>query len=269
MRINHNLTALNTYNRLSTNTLALDTAKTMEKLGSGLRINKDSDTANFDRAKRRLEVENSLAPQRQVQDTQVKLGIAEGSLNETQSMLNRMRELATQAINDTYTDSDRTKLQEEFNTLNKEITRIGDETKFNGQKLLDGSLRPVTQTNGGQDRSMNIGDMRSEALGISDLSISSKTEATAALSKIEEAMSTISDQLSSVGEESNRQNEMLKNLQQSMELPVLSNSTSRITSINIEEEMKKFEEMKQKLFPLVHTLHQNQNPLGVLQLLRG
>ncbi|SOC13178.1 flagellin [Ureibacillus xyleni] len=268
MRINHDLLAYNTYKQLTTNTV--DTNKSLEKLSLRNNINSTSNEINLELARRRYEIDKLSAPQKQIQDTKAKLDIAEGGLKETDSLLFQMKELAGKASND-ISDSDRSSYQEQFNSLAEEITKIGDKMKINGENALDGILNLVTQTSnlGGHDRSGKIGDMLPGDLGISGLSISTKTDATAAFSKIEEAMSTISDQLSSVGAESNRLDKMFRNIQPSIEYLENTNSTSRTTSINIEEEMKKLEEMKQKMVPIINNLHQNQNPIGVLQLLRG
>lgn len=275
MRIDQNLGRLDAQSRLSVSQSHLN--KSIEKLVSGLRINSasSSDVISLAVAKKRFEVEKAAAPQKHVQDTTTKLMIAEGGLNETQSMLNRMKELALHASSDFSTDSDRTSLQEELNNLKKEITKIGDVAQFNGENLLDGSSPIVTQTInfGGQDRFLELGDMRSEGLGIADLSISSKTDAAAALSKIDEAMSTVSDKRSSIGEEMTRSSEMLSNLQlrpKSLEDPTPTTQVSRIDrEAVIEAMMKEFEESRQKFDSIRNQIYQNQDPLKAIQLLWG
>ncbi|MGP4078941.1 flagellin N-terminal helical domain-containing protein [Pseudalkalibacillus sp. R45] len=93
---------------------------------------------------------------------------AEGALNETHSILQRMRELAVQSSNDTNTDSDRAELQKEVNELASEITRIGDNTEFNTKNLLDGSFAGTFHigANEGQNLSIAVNDMRSDALQV-------------------------------------------------------------------------------------------------------
>lgn len=94
---------------------------------------------------------------------------AEGSLSETQSILQRMRELAVQSSNDTNTDSDRAEMQKEVNQLAEELTRISDNTEFNTQNLLDGSFTGKFHigANEGQSISLEINAMDAETLAVS------------------------------------------------------------------------------------------------------
>ncbi len=139
MRINHNIAALNTYRQLSTNnTLG---QKSLEKLSSGLRINRAGDDAAglAISEKMRGQIRGLEQASRNAQDGISMIQTAEGALNETHSILQRMRELAAQAANDTNTDTDRQEIQKEINQLTDEIDRIANTTDFNTQKLLDGS----------------------------------------------------------------------------------------------------------------------------------
>jgi len=138
MIINHNVTALNTHNKLSSATAAQ--SKSMEKLASGLRINKAGDDAAglAISEKMRAQVRGLDQAGRNAQDGISLIQTAEGALNETHDILQRMRELANQAANDTNTTSDRGEIQKEINSLTSEINRIGNTTEFNTQKLLDG-----------------------------------------------------------------------------------------------------------------------------------
>ncbi|WP_214805398.1 MULTISPECIES: flagellin [unclassified Exiguobacterium] len=137
MIINHNVTALNTHNKLSAATAAQ--SKSMEKLASGLRINKAGDDAAglAISEKMRAQVRGLDQAGRNAQDSISMIQTAEGALNETHDILQRMRELAVQAGNDTNTTSDRGEIQKEVNQLTSEINRIGNTTEFNGQKLLN------------------------------------------------------------------------------------------------------------------------------------
>lgn len=138
MIINHNITALNTHNKLSSATAAQ--GKSMEKLASGLRINKAGDDAAglAISEKMRGQVRGLDQASRNSQDGISLIQTAEGALNETHDILQRMRELGNQAANDTNTSSDRGEIQKEINSLTSEINRIGNTTEFNTQKLLDG-----------------------------------------------------------------------------------------------------------------------------------
>ncbi|UTE77308.1 flagellin [Rossellomorea sp. KS-H15a] len=144
MRINHNIAALNTYRQLSTASSAQ--SKSMEKLSSGLRINKAGDDAAglAISEKMRGQIRGLEMSSKNSQDGISLLQTAEGALNETHSILQRMRELTVQAHNGTNTGEDTSKIQEEINQLVSEIDGIGDRTQFNKQNLIDGTLGAKT-----------------------------------------------------------------------------------------------------------------------------
>lgn len=144
MRINHNIAALNTYNKLNSATNAQ--SKSMEKLSSGLRINSASDDAAglAISEKMRGQIRGLDQAAKNAQDGISLIQTAEGALSETTDILQRMRELATQASNDTNTTTDRDEIQKEINSLTSEINRIGNTTEFNTQKLLNGSKDSTT-----------------------------------------------------------------------------------------------------------------------------
>ena len=136
------MASLNTYRQLSIN--ETNTQKSLEKLSSGLRINKAGDDAAglAISEKMRGQIRGLDMATRNAQDATSMLNTAEGNLNETHSILQRMKELATQASNDTNVGVDRGEIQKEINQLTSEINRIGNTTEFNTQKLLmgDGSV---------------------------------------------------------------------------------------------------------------------------------
>lgn len=136
MRINHNIAALNTYNQLSKNNETANSA--LKKLSSGLRINQagDDPAGMAISEKMRAQINGLNQANRNAQDGISLIQTAEGALNETTSILQRMRELAVQAGNDTATANDRATIQAEMNQLAQEITRIADTTKFNGEALM-------------------------------------------------------------------------------------------------------------------------------------
>lgn len=140
MRINHNIASLNTYRQLSAN--SVNGQKSIEKLASGLRINRAGDDAAglAISEKMRGQIRGLDMALKNAQDGISLIQTAEGALNETQSILQRMRELSVQASNDTNTDADRSELQKEINQLKDEIDRIGKTTEFNTKKLLNGEL---------------------------------------------------------------------------------------------------------------------------------
>ncbi|WP_338778608.1 flagellin [Metabacillus sp. FJAT-52054] len=146
MRINHNIAALNTYRQLNSATTAQ--GKSMEKLSSGLRINRAGDDAAglAISEKMRGQVRGLDQAARNSQDGISLIQTAEGALNETHDILQRMRELSVQASNDTNTDGDRSNIQDEMTQLTKEIDRIAETTQFNTKNLLDGSLGKAVNT---------------------------------------------------------------------------------------------------------------------------
>jgi len=135
--------ALNTYNQLSAN--KANTSNSLEKLSSGLRINKAGDDAAglAISEKMRGQIRGLDQAQRNAQDGISLIQTAEGALNETQSILQRMRELSVQASNDTNVDVDREAIQNEIDQLSSEIDRIADTTEFNTKNLLNGDMAKV------------------------------------------------------------------------------------------------------------------------------
>ncbi len=140
MIINHNIAALNTHRQLSSATNAQ--SKSMEKLASGLRINKAGDDAAglAISEKMRGQIRGLDQASKNSQDAISLIATAEGALNETHDILQRMRELSVQSSNDTNNDSDRVSINTEINQLKEEIDRIGNTTEFNTKKLIDGSV---------------------------------------------------------------------------------------------------------------------------------
>jgi flagellin len=140
MRINNNIMAMNAHRQLGANQAA--GAKSMEKLSSGLRINRAADDAAglAISEKMRAQVRGLKQASRNAQDAISLIQTAEGALNETHAILQRMRELAVQSSNDTNTDDDRIELQKEITDLLAEVDRISTDTTFNTKVLMDGSL---------------------------------------------------------------------------------------------------------------------------------
>ena len=169
MRINNNISAMNTYSRLTSAQGAQ--SKSLEKLSSGLRINRAGDDAAglAISEKMRGQIKGLNQSVRNAQDGISLIQTAEGALNETHSILNRMRELAVQSSNDTNTDADRVEIQKEMDQLSTEITRIGDDTQFNTKELLDGSLSEIKfhiGANESQSLELTVNDMRATALNV-------------------------------------------------------------------------------------------------------
>lgn len=139
MIINHNMNALNAHRNMNVNNTAA--GKSMEKLSSGLRINRAGDDAAglAISEKMRGQIRGLEQSSRNAADGISMIQTAEGALNETTNILQRMRELAVQASNDTNTSSDREEIQKEIDALTQEVDRIANNTEFNTQKLLNGN----------------------------------------------------------------------------------------------------------------------------------
>ncbi|WP_026672370.1 flagellin N-terminal helical domain-containing protein [Alkalihalobacterium bogoriense] len=145
MIINNNISALNTFRQMGVNNTA--GSKAMEKLSSGLRINRAGDDAAglAISEKMRGQIRGLDQASRNAQDGISLIQTAEGALNETHSILQRMRELAVQSSNDTNTETDREELQKEIDQLTSEIDRIANTTEFNTQKLLNGDKKGLAK----------------------------------------------------------------------------------------------------------------------------
>ncbi len=169
MRINHNVPALNTYRHL--NKANSFQQGSMQKLSSGLRINNAADDAAglAISEKMRAQVRGLDQAAANAQDGISLIQTAEGALQETQDILQRMRELAVQSSNDTNTEEDRAEIQKEINQLTEEVERISNDSEFNTQKLLDGSYNDKVfhiGANTNQNVSVSIRAMGVEALGV-------------------------------------------------------------------------------------------------------
>jgi len=155
MRINNNIMALNAHRQLGTNQAGA--SKSMEKLSSGFRINRAGDDAAglAISEKMRGQIRGLKQASRNAQDAISLIQTAEGSLNETHSILQRMRELANQAANDTNVGVDRGEIQKEIDQLVEDLNRIGDTTEFNTKSLLNGGagleVSFNSKTTGGAD----------------------------------------------------------------------------------------------------------------------
>lgn len=233
MRINHNISAMNTYRQLVGNNTAV--AKSLEKLSSGLRINRAGDDAAglAISEKMRGQIRGLDMATKNAQDGISLIQTAEGALNETHSILQRMRELAVQSANDTNTDPDRAELQKEVNQLLSEIDRIAKNTQFNTKNLLDGSFSGTLQigANSNQNLVVTIGTMdASTLLGPSLVDISTQTGADAAISLVDSAIGKVSSERAKLGAVQNRLEHTINNLGTASEN--LSAAESRIRDVD-------------------------------------
>jgi len=145
MRINNNMMAINTHRQLGVSNMA--SAKSMEKLSSGLRINRAGDDAAglAISEKMRGQIRGLNMASRNAQDTISLIQTAEGALGETHAIIQRMRELSVQAANGIYTEADLREIQAEIKQLKDEVDRIANSTEFNSRKLLEGSARGIAE----------------------------------------------------------------------------------------------------------------------------
>ncbi|MBZ9688093.1 flagellin [Clostridium estertheticum] len=180
MIINHNMGAMNANRQMGIN--ASNAGKSMEKLSSGLRINKAGDDAAglAISEKMRGQIRGLDQAGANAQDSISLIQTAEGALNETHSILQRMRELSVQSSNDTNTDSDRKEIQSEIKQLNTEIDRIGNTTEFNTKKLLDGSAKGVSELVKGTATVNNNSGVKIVTADLDTLNTVAGTTATAA-----------------------------------------------------------------------------------------
>ena len=271
MRINQNISAMNTHSRLT----AANNSKSasLAKLSSGLRINKAGDDAAglAISEKMRGQIGGLKQATRNAQDGISLIQTAEGALTETHTILNRMRDLTVQAGNDTNTEADREHIQSEMDSLIEEVDRIANTTQFNGMNLLDGSTtdkKLQIGANTDQTMSLSIGKMDAEALTINDIDIKGEApETDDALDKIDAAIEAVSTERSSLGANQNRLEHTINNLTATQEN--LSAAESRIRDVDMAAEMMDFTKSNILSQAATSMLAQaNQMPQSVLQLLQ-
>jgi len=238
MRIQHNMAAANTNRQLGITTGRL--SKSTEKLSSGYRINRAGDDAAglSISEKMRAQIRGLQKASTNAQDGISLIQTAEGALNETQAILQRMRELAVQAANDTNVTVDRDALQKEVSQLIAEINRISGNTEFNSMKLLDCTFNGKklhVGANAGQAIDIAINGMSSTNLNVASIDISTQAGANNAITTIEDAIKTVSDERSNLGAIQNRLEHTIANLDNTAEN--LQAAESRIRDVDMAAEM--------------------------------
>ena len=251
IRIFNNIASLNSQRLLGNNNDRL--SQSVERISSGLRINRASDDAAGLAISEGLRSDIRALRQavRNSNDGISLVNITEGALNEQGSMLIRLRELASQAATGTTGSTERATIQLEFNSLRNEIDRITATTEFNGQKLIDGSLSSsITSTSQvfiqvGIDNSansrinlneqINLKAVTASALSIDTLSVTTSTAALSALDGISNAISSVTATRGQVGAVQNRLIRSISNLSISVEN--LSAADSQIRDADIAEEV--------------------------------
>ena len=270
MRIQHNISALNTHRNLAFNNT--QAGKSLEKLSSGYKINRAGDDAAglAISEKMRGQIRGLDMASKNAQDGISLIQTAEGALNETHAILQRMRELAVQAANDTNVDSDRMALPREFDQLVAEIDRVSTTTEFNTQKLLDGTFTAkVLQigANEGQVLSFGIANMSAQELGVDGIALGDSNTAQGGITSVDEAIKLVSEERSKLGAIQNRLEHTINNLGTTSEN--LTAAESRIRDTDMAKEMMNFTKNNILMQAAQSMLAQaNQQPQGVLQLLQ-
>ena len=275
MRINTNVAAMNTYSRLT----AANTAKSnsLAKLSSGLRINKAGDDAAglAISEKMKSQIGGLTQAKRNAQDGISLVQTAEGALNETHSILERMRDLTVQGANGTLTTNDRGSINKELKALHEELSRIATTTQFNKQSLLNKAGNKFTfqiGANENQKLDVTIGAMDGTTLLGSKLAdFNLKDDATNSdkmITLIDKAIQTVSDQRADLGAVQNRLEHTVNNLTATNEN--LSDANSRIRDVDMAEEMMTFTKSNILSQAATSMLAQaNAMPNSVLNLLQG
>lgn len=273
MRIVNNISAMNTHRQLGITDRAM--GKTLEKLSSGLRINRAGDDAAglAISEKMRGQIGSMKMAIRNAEDGISLIQTAEGALNEVHAMLHRMRELAIQAKNGTLEDSDMNELQKEYEHLNNEISRIFTVTKFNGKDLIK-----IGDGNGsGTTFGFQIGAAATDALDVeikelnkSQLSGTSigagGTDLSLVLQYIDDFTKEVTSLRNDLGAFQNRMEHTINNLGVSVEN--LSAAESRIRDADMAAEMTNFTKHQILTQSATAMLAQaNMRPQSVLQLL--
>jgi flagellin len=271
LRINQNIEAQNAYRNLSVNSGAM--SKSLERLSSGLRINRAADDAAG------LSISEGLRSQvgglkvavRNAQDGVSVVQIAEGALTETHSILQRMRDLSLQAANEGSQDTQaQAAANTEFQQLALELDDISNNTKFGSAPLLDGTYSKSFQVgaNAGETLTVAIGNMDSATLMTAVGDLTTKANADTALAAVTTAISTVSTARATLGATQNRLEHKINNLNVAIEN--VSASESRIRDTDMASEMVNF--TKSQILSQAGTAmlaQANSAPQGVLQLLRG
>ena len=269
MVVQHNLTAMNANRQLGGVQNAQ--SKSTEKLSSGYRINRAGDDAAglTISEKMRSTIRGLNKASTNAQDGISLVQVAEGALNETHSILQRMNELATQAANDTNTTTDRDAIQKEIDQLTSEIDRIRSTTQFNTMNLLDGSFTGKNLQVGslsGQSISISITNMNASTLGVSGLKVSSFSSAGKAMASIQAAINSVSKMRSTLGALQNRLEHTINNLDATSENTQA--AESRIRDVDMAEEMVEYSKNNILAQAGQSMLAQaNQSTQGVLSLL--
>ena len=275
MVVQHNLQAANTNRQLGITTSAQ--AKSTEKLSSGYKINRAADDAAglSISEKMRSQIRGLNKASSNAQDGVSLVQTAEGALNETHSILQRMNELATQAANGTNTSVDRSAIRAELDQLTSEINRIQSTTQFNTMNLLDGTFSGASKQMklqvgalSGQSINFSIANMCATKIGLNEkLSVSTFTKAGSYMKSVQNAIEVVSKQRSAMGAIQNRLEHTIANLDTTSENT--QSAESRIRDTDMASEMVTYSKNNILAQAGQSMLAQaNQSTQGVLSLLQ-
>ena len=275
MVVQHNLQAANTNRQLGITTSAQ--AKSTEKLSSGYKINRAADDAAglSISEKMRSQIRGLNKASSNAQDGVSLVQTAEGALNETHSILQRMNELATQAANGTNTSVDRSAIRAELDQLTSEINRIQSTTQFNTMNLLDGTFSGASNQMklqvgalSGQSIDFSIANMCATKIGLEPtLSVSTFTKAGSYMKSVQDAIEVVSKQRSAMGAIQNRLEHTIANLDTTSENT--QSAESRIRDTDMASEMVTYSKNNILAKAGQSMLAQaNQSTQGVLSLLQ-
>ena len=241
MVVQHNLSAINTNRQMGVVTNALQ--KSTEKLSSGYKINRAADDAAglSISEKMRSQIRGLNKASDNAQDGISLIQVAEGALNETHSILQRMNELATQAANDTNTSVDRQSIKDEIKQLNEELDRISTTTQFNKQDLLTGGFSGKLQVGALEEQTMDVKislAVSAKGLKVSAVEVSTNVKAGAAMQSIQDAIESVSKQRSKLGAIQNRLEHTINNLDTNAENTQA--AESRIRDTDMADEMVQY-----------------------------
>ncbi|WP_417585850.1 flagellin [Nitrincola sp.] len=269
--INTNITALIGQNNLSNSQAML--SKAQERLSSGLRINSAADDAAGQAIANRMsaQITGMQQAQRNTNDGISLAQTMEGGLNQISDNLQRIRELATQAANDTNTAEDRSSIALEIEERVSEITRVANATSFNGISLLNGAdtlnIQVGANTTADVDNlTVSTVDVTAATLNVSGLDVSSFSSAQDAIDAIDSALQTIDDNRATLGATINRFESVLENL--TTDVTNLSDARSRIQDADYAVEVSNLTRAQILQQAGTSMLAQaNQTPQSVLSLL--
>ena len=241
MVVQHNLSAMNTNRQMGVVTSALQ--KSTEKLSSGYKINRAGDDAAglSISEKMRSQIRGLNKASDNAQDGISLIQVAEGALNETHSILQRMNELATQAANDTNTSVDRQSIKDEIKQLNEELDRISSTTQFNKQDLLTGGFSGKLQVGALEGQTMDVKislAVSAKGLNVSAVEVSTNAKAGDAMQFIQDAIESVSKQRSKLGAIQNRLEHTINNLDTNAENTQA--AESRIRDTDMADEMVQY-----------------------------